>query len=351
MSLNVIRIKHLHYIHVLDSNTNVTRVEIGPQTFTRQEHEKIVFGPEEMIKIPPRHYVVISNPVVRNEKGEAVTDATKNARLKFGEEEIRFDKEPFPLYPGESLVGKVTPLTIVAPNTALRLKALRDITDGTIEKKAGDEWLFPGPATYIPRVEVQVLEVQRATVIKENQALKLRARHAHTGTDGKKRLAGEEWLLRDTGAFLPDVEEEVIETVKAYVLTEKKALQLRAIRTFTDVYKIERKAGEEWLVTINLAETHIPDVYEEVVGEVKITALSNRQYCVILDPVDKNGKPRFGQRELRRGEVSFFLLPGEKLENGIQNVHILGEEEALLLKAKEACKDEKDSTNCQDSDG
>jgi len=335
MALNVIRIKHLHYIHVLDSNSNVTRVEIGPQTFTRQEHEKVVLGPEEMLKIPPRHYVVISNPVVRNDKGYPVTDDSGNVKLRFGDEEIRFDKDPFPLYPGESVVGKVTPLQVVAPNTALRLKALRDFKDGEAERKAGDEWLFPGPATYIPRVEVQVTEIQRATVFKENQALKLRARRGHVDRSGTLRKAGEEWLVRETGAYLPGVDEEIVETVRATVLTDKKALHLRAIKTFTDVYKKERKAGEEWLVTILLAETHIPDVYEEVVGEVKITTLNGRQYAVILDPTDANGKPQFGKRELRRGEVSFFLQPGERLENGIQNVHILGEEEALLLRAKE----------------
>eukprot|EP01102_Stenamoeba_stenopodia_P012866 TRINITY_DN409_c0_g1_i1.p1 TRINITY_DN409_c0_g1~~TRINITY_DN409_c0_g1_i1.p1 ORF type:complete len:828 (-),score=268.43 TRINITY_DN409_c0_g1_i1:66-2549(-) len=335
MALNVIRIKHLHYIHVLDSNSNVTRVEIGPQTFTRQEHEKVVLGPEEMLKIPPRHYVVISNPVVRNEKGFPVTDDSGNVKLRFGDEEIRFDKDPFPLYPGESVVGKVTPLQVVAPNTALRLKALRDFKDGEVERKAGDEWLFPGPATYIPRVEVQVTEIQRATVFKENQALKLRARRGHVDRSGTPRKAGEEWLVRETGAYLPGVDEEIVETVRATVLTDKKALHLRAIKTFTDVYKKERKAGEEWLVTISLAETHIPDVYEEVVGEVKITTLNGRQYAVILDPIDAHGKPQFGKRELRRGEVSFFLQPGERLENGIQNVHILGEEEALLLRAKE----------------
>jgi len=288
-----------------------------------------------MLKIPPRHYVVISNPVVRNDKGLPVTDDSGNVKLRFGDEEIRFDKDPFPLYPGESVVGKVTPLQVVAPNTALRLKALRDFKDGEVERKAGDEWLFPGPATYIPRVEVQVTEIQRATVFKENQALKLRARRGHVDRTGTARKAGEEWLVRETGAYLPGVDEEIVETVRATVLTDKKALHLRAIKTFVDVYGKERKAGEEWLVTISLAETHIPDVYEEVVGEVKITTLNGRQYAVILDPIDANGHPQFGKRELRRGEVSFFLQPGERLENGIQNVHILGEEEALLLRAKE----------------
>jgi len=44
---------------------------------------------------------------------------------------------------------------------------------------------------------------------------------------------------------------------------------------------------------------------------------------------------QFGRRILRKGEVSFFLRPGERLESGIQNVYILGSEEALLLRARE----------------
>ena len=77
----------------------------------------------------------------------------------------------------------------------------------------------------------------------------------------------------------------------------------------------------------------------QVVGVVKITTLSNRQYCVILDPVGPDGKPQLGQKRLVKGEKSFFLLPGERLEKGIQNVYVLGEDEGLILKAIEAFKD------------
>ena len=72
---------------------------------------------------------------------------------------------------------------------------------------------------------------------------------------------------------------------------------------------------------------------------VKITTLSNRQYCVILDPAGSDGKPMLGQKKLVKGEKSFFLMPGEKLEKGIQNVYVLGEDEGLILKASEAFKD------------
>jgi major vault protein len=253
-------------------------------------------------------------------------------------------QDPFPLYPGEKLYGKVSPLQVVAPNTALRLRAIRDFAEPETKTKrmAGDEWLFRGPGTYIPRVEVQVVEIVRAIIIKPNQALRLRARKQFPDQANVVRKAGEEWLVREAGAYLPDVNEEVVETLSAFILTEKKALQLQSLKTFTDVFGVERKAGEEWLVTLKDAETHIPDVYEKVIGEVPLTTLTSRQYCVVLDPVI-NGKISMGKRELRKGEVSFFLKPGERLESGIQNVHVLDSEEALLLRARELYKDGKDS--------
>jgi len=336
----VIRIKPYYFVHVLDNNTNVTRIEVGPQTFTRQDHEKVVQGPDPMIMIPPRHYCIISNPVQRDAKGLIVRD-TKNGQIKLrhGDEEIRFEQDPFPLYPGEKLFGKVTPLQVVAPNTALKLKAIRDFTGDGRKRTAGDEWVFRGPGTYIPRVEVQVVEVLRALIVKPNQALKIRARKATLDSEGRKRAAGEEWLVRTAGAYLPDVDEEVVETLNAFILTEKKAVHLRALRSFVDVFGTARKAGEEWLVTIDMAETHLADVHEQVIGEVKITTLTNREYCVVNDP-HKNGVPQLGKKELRRGEVAFFLKPGETLEAGIQAVMVLGEEEALLLRARESFTDD-----------
>ena len=77
----------------------------------------------------------------------------------------------------------------------------------------------------------------------------------------------------------------------------------------------------------------------QVIGVVDITTLTNRQYCVILDPVGEDGKPQLGQKKLIKGEKSFFLHPGEKLENGIQDIYIMGEDEGLILKANETFKD------------
>eukprot|EP01124_Arcella_intermedia_P015063 TRINITY_DN215_c0_g1_i1.p1 TRINITY_DN215_c0_g1~~TRINITY_DN215_c0_g1_i1.p1 ORF type:complete len:822 (+),score=121.89 TRINITY_DN215_c0_g1_i1:116-2581(+) len=341
-SANVIRIKPYFYIHVLDNNTNVTDVVVGPKTFTRQEHQTVISGPTAMIMVPPRNYCIIENPVVRDEKGEVIRDQNGQVKLRHSDQEIRFESpDPFPLYPGENLFGKVSPLQVVAPNTAIRLRAIRDFQDGNVKRQSGDEWLFRGPGTYLPAIEVQVVEITKAIIIKPNQALRLKARKDCTDFQAAPRKAGEEWLVRVEGAYLPDVHEEVRETINAYVLTDKKALHLSAITTFVDIRKVLRKAGEQWLVTLSDAETHIPDVYERVVGEVPITTLTSRQYAIILDPVDKTGKNQLGKRELRKGEISFFLRPGERLENGIQSIHVLEEDEALLLRAREAFQDGK----------
>ncbi|CAF4861975.1 unnamed protein product, partial [Rotaria magnacalcarata] len=45
------------------------------------------------------------------------------------------------------------------------------------------------------------------------------------------------------------------------------------------------------------------------------------------------------------GEKSFFLQPGEKLQNGIQDVFILGEDEGVILKCIEAFKDTQANVN------
>jgi len=92
------------------------------------------------------------------------------------------------------------------------------------------------------------------------------------------------------------------------------------------------------------AETHIPIVYERVFGEVNITTLNSRQYAIVVDPVNRNtGKPNMGSKELRKGELSIFLLPGERLESGILSVYVMDSEEALLLRAKEQFKKGKET--------
>jgi major vault protein len=62
---------------------------------------------------------------------------------------------------------------------------------------------------------------------------------------GQARVAGEEWLVRRAGAYLPRAYEEVVERCNATVITDKTAVHVRALRTFTDQMGVRRKTGEE----------------------------------------------------------------------------------------------------------
>jgi major vault protein len=159
-------------------------------------------------------------------------------------------------------------------------------------------------------------------------------------TTGEERIVGDEWLLCNVGAYIPRVEEEIVTIVKAKILTEKIALHLEATQTFVDVYKRKRVAGSQWIVTMKNAPSHMPNVYEKVIGDVPITTLTNRQYCVVLDPIDVDGKPQLGSKEVRKGDASFFLHPGERLLGGIQDVIVLAADETLLLRAIERFDDQ-----------
>ena len=332
---DVVRLKPYQYIHVHDNNSNCSHVILGPATFTRQEHEHILNQPQQCIAIPPRHYCVVENPVIRTSTGELVKDKHGQAKVRLGDKEIRLHQEPFPLYPQEVLVNhEILPLRVLAPNTALRLKALRDFEG----RSAGDEWLFEGPATYVPKIEEAIVEERAATILKPNTGLLLRARSTCTDRMGTKRQAGEEWLHIGTGAYLHGVEEEIVQTVQAKILTESRAISVEAVRNFVDVFGSEQHAGEQWLVTSSMTEAYLLGPNEKFLGNVDLTVVGPSQFCMVVDPW-RNGKQLLGQREVRRGRTQFFLNPGESLEDGIVDVYVLGAEEALLLTANEGFKD------------
>jgi len=347
---DIYRIPPHHYLHVLNQNTLVTRVVEGPITFICKDHEVVITGVEKMITVPPRNYIVIENPAMRENKGDSKDPAGTGAVIhdnagmvviRHGESEVRLTQDPFPLYPGEK-AGKIEKLQNVYQNKAIRLRAKQDLVDWEgVQRFAGDEWLFEGPGTYIPHVDIQELGREKAQVIKENTALKLRAKRDTKDRQGIDRIAGEEWLVETIGAYLPGAYEEVVEKVKASVLTDKVALHVQALMSFKDRFGQERKTGECWLLTNDLTEVFIPSVNERIANKMPITTLTSRQFCVVLDPYDAElGTNKLGEKKLVRGERSFFLHPNEKLEAGIQKVHVLREEDGLVLSCVEEFEDD-----------
>jgi len=176
----LIRILPYHYIHVLDRNTNVTRLEIGPQNFIKKDHENITSGssPQRYIILQPYHYCLINNPVIRDDKGELVYDKHGQVKVNIGESEYRtLDgyPEPFPLYPCEEF-AKGDILTVIPRDQALKIEALRDFTDENGTKRiAGDEWHEFGPKIYIPRVEAKISVRVEPITISTNSAIRIKA--------------------------------------------------------------------------------------------------------------------------------------------------------------------------------
>lgn len=115
-------------------------------------------------------------------------------------------------------------------------------------------------------------------------------------------------------------------------------MHVRAKHTFQDDKGKKKKAGEEWLVTRADTEVYFPGIHEEITQkDVQLKILKDNQYwyesqasftdsfSIIADPYDEEtGKLRLGATELRKGPLAFFLKPGETL---------IAEKQARVLRA------------------
>lgn len=297
-------------------------------------------SPQDFIVLKPYTYCVIADPVIMSD-GKPRLDKHGTICVRHGEQEIRTDKdynEPFPLYPGE-ILKKIDNLTVVPRDCALKIRANRVFTDSAGKKReAGDEWMIKGPTIYIPKIEEDKVQLVQPVIIERNKAIKLRAKLDCIDYYNKRRAAGEEWLVCDPGHYMLGINEVLVEIVTGIILTDKRALHLTATRTFKDYYGIERKAGEEWLVTKKMSAIHICDVYEKVIQQIDITVIQKNEYAYLLNPLE-NGLNMMGKKVLIMGPRAFFLNPGEILDGGIKSNFILGEDEGLLLKAVEKYSD------------
>jgi major vault protein len=123
------------------------------------------------VTLPPLHYCIIEDPVIKDDAGELVYDKHGQVKINLGDSEIRtamIFKQPFPLYFGEKLI-KIEKLPVVNRDCAIKLEALRDFNDDNKKARvAGEEWLEYGPKIYIPRIEVKLVQHIEPYVISSN---------------------------------------------------------------------------------------------------------------------------------------------------------------------------------------
>eukprot|EP01127_Copromyxa_protea_P024609 TRINITY_DN978_c0_g1_i2.p1 TRINITY_DN978_c0_g1~~TRINITY_DN978_c0_g1_i2.p1 ORF type:complete len:357 (+),score=62.69 TRINITY_DN978_c0_g1_i2:159-1073(+) len=301
-----------------------------------------------MVCIPPEHYAIVHNPVVRDEHGNVVVNDKGEDKLRHGDEEIRFNQDPFHLHFGE-VCGPITPLPIIKENQAIVLQAKRDFEKGIEDhkanngkekeedsqpRKAGEKWQLKGPLVYYPTVGVEIVKIVSAIVLGPNRALHLKATDDCNDWKGVPRKAGEEWIVRTVGAYLPEVYEEVVSELTGKVLNYKTGLHIRAKRTFTNEDGIKRKAGDEWLVTWEDTEVYFPGINEAIIQETPLKVLTHNQYCIITNPYDpETRKLRLGATKLQKGPATFFLQPGETISE-VKTARILKANQGLWLTAK-----------------
>lgn len=347
--MNILHLQPYQYAHIKDKTENIVFMIEGPLTYVVKSHEEVALKDTDMIILPPNSFIKIENPVTRKDgkiQYEIINDrVSKLAKLRFGDEEIRSSNdytEPFPLYPGEKKVDDIKKARIIPENQALRLEAVRNFYDVYSKKDrfVGDEWVLPGPLNYIDRIESNVVEVIDAKIITTNRALKLRAKKDFIDRSNTERICGEEWLVRTVGPYIQSAEEEVLGLEDPIILSDTLAVTLEATSNYTDVYGIERRVGQKWLLTNDLTSIHIKDVYEKVVKVNKKIILNRWQYCFVKNPFIE-GKNQYGIVVVKKGETSFFLQPDEELiDDKIYDKYILSKDEALLVVCKEAFKDD-----------
>eukprot|EP00331_Platyophrya_macrostoma_P009420 CAMPEP_0176429096 /NCGR_PEP_ID=MMETSP0127-20121128/13520_1 /TAXON_ID=938130 /ORGANISM="Platyophrya macrostoma, Strain WH" /LENGTH=862 /DNA_ID=CAMNT_0017810861 /DNA_START=61 /DNA_END=2649 /DNA_ORIENTATION=- len=343
MSEKVVKISHSEYIHVQDNNTNATTLLCGPVNITLQSHQAPLLKPTKFEVIPPQHYMIIENPVVRDpETNQVVCSANGQAKNRLDEREVRTFQQPFPLYPGEVVIQRCQKIPLVKANCAVVLRAVRTFTDRDgVDRKVGDEYLFFGPGMYTPNVNEEIVESRDPIVVGYNQNVRLRAKNKFVDRTGTLRQVGEEYLWSKPGAFVLGVDEQLLETFATEILTADRAIHVSVTKRFFDsrpwVNK-ERFPGETYLVDHTMCSEFVPQPQETVVCSVNLITVSALQFVVILDPVGPNGKPQLGQRKVA-SNTSFFLHPGERLDGAIRDAYILTADEAVLVRAVEEFED------------
>jgi major vault protein len=204
---DMIRILPYQYIHILDNNSSIKKVEVGPQNYIREDHEGILTGPTpiKMVILSPFTYICIKNPIVMDNDDKPLLNKDKQYVYNIGQLDYRnYEdyKEPFPLYPDEQIHSDgVMPVEILTERDSYILEAIMSFEDENKQKyEAGDRWLIIGPNTYVPRQEVKKVSKQNAIIIEKGCGLLLECIKERISHDDNRK-AGEKYIVKTPGFY------------------------------------------------------------------------------------------------------------------------------------------------------
>mmetsp|Transcript_39558 Transcript_39558/g.62554 ORF Transcript_39558/g.62554 Transcript_39558/m.62554 type:complete len:830 (-) Transcript_39558:66-2555(-) len=335
--MEVCQIPANHYAHIVDNNTNIIRVEVGPQRYTLSSEEALEQAPKPFVAVPPCHYVKVTHPV---------KDRYRLPYLNlFDHYEYRYDVEPFPLYPGEQCTSPEE-IVVLEAGEGVRVRASEDLRDSSgTHRRAGEEWLLTGPRTLIPQVGIDIVGEAYEETILEGEAIYLTATHDFVDRSNTQRRSGEVWMVSTPGSFFLNLKEKRVKKVKSITLAANQGIHVSATKAFTDSNGVRRRAGDVWSIFAEETESFLPPPEVEVKRHVSKVILKDDEYCYLNDPLDpESRKPRYGTKILKVGPDSFYLEPFES-NSAISKRYRLEAEDALLLVAQEAFEDTSDSSS------
>ena len=337
--MEVVQIPANHYIHVIDNNTNIVRVEVGPQRYTLTSEETLEQSPKPFIAIPPCHYVKITHPV-KDRHRLPYLNLFDHYEYRYGD-----DIQPFPLYPGEKCTSPEEFIVLEAGSGVVvrASEDLRDASSGTF-RRAGEEWLMIGPQTLYPQVGVDIVGEAEEETLLEGEGLYLTATHDFVDRTNTQRRGGEVWMVSTPGSFFLDLKERRVRKVLSVTLATNEGVHVSANKAFVDSNGVRRRAGDTWTILSEETESFLPPPEVKVVKKIKKVILKEEEYCYLNDPWDAEAKRnRLGTKVLKVGPDSFYLQPFES-NSLISTRYHLEDEDALLLVANEAFQDTSDAT-------
>jgi major vault protein len=319
-----ISLKNREYAYIEDANRGVVLVEIGPKVLTLEAHLTLV-AKSRMVELGTGSWCVLRNPVVRAE-GRVVLDDFGQARIAVGDREVRVGPQVFPLYPGEELEGEISAEYVLGVYEALRLRALTAFGEerasgGARRREAGDEWLIRGPGRYVPNAAVVVVSDEKARVLKETEyCVVLNPVERTTGRlqEGRRKVISGPDVF-----FLEPGEELEGDVRRKHVLNEMQGLKLQALDDLTEPEPDgaggvhARKAGDTWIV--RGPRTYVPSEKVLILKEIHALSLGQGEGLYV--------------RDLRSGKVSLVQGPCQFMPEAHQELHekrLSPDAEALL---------------------
>jgi len=209
--------------------------------FLPTPNEKIINAAVPLTVLGKGQYCVVVNPV------------GANGVPRYGAKELRTGTSSFFLHPVEQLEGGIKNEHILGKDEGLVLYAVAAFDDALAKTRraAGDKWMTKGPVSYIPPVEVKVLDRRKAIPLDKTEGVYIRDLKS-----GKVRSHIGSTILLNENEELWNKELPVL--VEELLTRPRYTKHLKA----TDNVGTREPRLKHKVVTVNVPHNHFVQVYD-----------------------------------------------------------------------------------------